>query len=176
MHAKLETKRLLLRQLEITDWELIKFLRTDPQVNEFVDRPGADSKEAALAFINKINEGIANNQYCYWAICSLSDNETMIGSVCLWNFNETRTQAEIGFDLHPQYQGKGIMTEAVGEVLSYGFIDLGLDRIDAYTHHANVKSLNLLKRFNFVYQPEMKDSYNENNIVYILSSQEFKKR
>ena len=44
------------------------------------------------------------------------------GTEGLWN---------IGFWTHPEHQGKGYMTEALGRVLAFGFDDLGADEIDA---------------------------------------------
>ena len=40
---QLETQRLLLRELEDSDWESISFLRSDEKVNQFVVRPKAES-------------------------------------------------------------------------------------------------------------------------------------
>ena len=37
----------------------------------------------------------------------------MIGSICLWNFTDNQKSAEIGYDLSPKYQRKGIMNEIV---------------------------------------------------------------
>ncbi len=55
---KIKTERLLLRELKQSDWEVISYLRSDIDVNRFVKRPSAESKEKALEFISKISNGI----------------------------------------------------------------------------------------------------------------------
>jgi RimJ/RimL family protein N-acetyltransferase len=60
------------------------------------------------------------------------------------------------------------MTEAVDRLISYGFSELKLDAIYAYTHMENFKALGLLKNFNFILVPELKDEMNHNNIVFKL--------
>ena len=61
----------------------------------------------------------------------------MIGSICLWNFSEDRKVAEIGYDLDPKYQRKGIMTESINAVLNFGFRKLSLEKIEAFTQKQN---------------------------------------
>jgi len=65
---EIETERLLLRRLKNSDWEMISYLRSDKNVNKFVKRPSAESKEKALEFISKINDGIENQSFYYWTI------------------------------------------------------------------------------------------------------------
>ena len=46
--------------------------------------------------------------------------------------------------MNPEYRRKGIMTEAVGEIVRFGFEELGLDGIYAYTAEDNLPSRQLL--------------------------------
>ncbi|MCF8239684.1 MAG: GNAT family N-acetyltransferase [Saprospiraceae bacterium] len=161
----LQTSRLLLRKLMPSDWEMICFLRSDKKVNEFVDRPPAESKEEALAFISKIRAGNNNQGSYYWTITEL-DREDMIGSICLWNLSSDGQRAEVGYDLHPEYQGKGFMKESLKAVLDFGFQKLGLQVIDAYTHRLNEPSRKLLVACGFKLVEGKNDEDNENNVVY----------
>ncbi len=162
---EIRSKRLLLRQLQPTDWETISFLRSDKKVNEFVIRPGAKSKKEALAFISKINKGIIDKTLYYWVITEKT-NPKMIGSICLWNFSEDKKVAEVGYDLHPEHQGKGVMTESLKSVVRFGFNTLHLEHIEAFTHQLNESSTRLLEKNGFSLVPDKKDEHNLNNIVY----------
>ena len=82
---QLETQRLLLRELEDSDWESISFLRSDEKVNQFVVRPKAETREEALEFIEKIRGFVDSGDSFYWSISKKIESE-MIGSICLWNF------------------------------------------------------------------------------------------
>lgn len=162
---EIKTERLLLRRLNASDWETISFLRSDKEVNKFVKRPTAKTKERALEFISKINSGIDDGNLFYWAITE-KDTDKAIGTICLWNFSEDKKTAEIGFDLCPEFQGKGLMTECLRSILDFGFNKLDLNSITAYTHRKNESSKKLLERNGFKCIGGKKDKHNKNNLVY----------
>lgn len=155
----------MLRELKQSDWEVISYLRSDLDVNKFVKRPSAETKEKALEFISKISNGIKKQTFYYWCISEKSNPE-MVGSVCLWNFSEDKKTAEIGYDLNPKFQRKGIMNETLKSVLKFGFENLKLEAIEAYTHKENVSSKKLLERNKFKLIQGRKDEHNKDNIIY----------
>jgi RimJ/RimL family protein N-acetyltransferase len=55
-------------------------------------------------------------------------------------------QAELGWVLDPQHQGRGFATEAVAEILRYCFEDLGVRRVMANCFLANAASWRLMER------------------------------
>lgn len=162
---EIKTERLFLRRLKQSDWEMISYLRSDKEVNEFVKRPSAESKEKALEFISKTNRGIENREIYYWTITERKRDE-MIGSICLWKFSKDLKIAEVGYDLNPNFQGKGIMNESLKSVIGFGFINLNLESIEAYTHRQNDSSKKLLERNGFVIVKGKKDKHNQDNIIY----------
>ncbi|MEX0965673.1 MAG: GNAT family N-acetyltransferase [Bacteroidia bacterium] len=169
--SEIKTERLFLRKLEQSDWEMISYLRTDKIVNKLVKRPGAGSKEKALEFINKTNEGIDRRDLFYWSI-SEKDKAKMIGSICLWNFSKDRKTAEVGYDLSPEFHGKGLMNEALQSVVDFGFNKLGLNSIEAYTHRENSSSVKLLERNKFRWVESRSDEDNGDNIILVLNRPE----
>ena len=60
-----------------------------------------------------------------------------------------RLAANIGYALDGEFEGRGLMTEAVRAVLDYGFESLGLHRIEAGYQPHNVRSGALLRRLGF---------------------------
>jgi ribosomal-protein-alanine N-acetyltransferase len=102
----------------------------------------------AKNFIQTINENIQRNDSIYWAI-TLNGRDKLIGTICLFCFSEDNSKAEIGYELLPDLQGKGIMQEAASEVIHFGFKHMGLATIEAYTHAKNVSSTRLLEGLNF---------------------------
>lgn len=177
------TNRLLLRPLEPSDHEQIQSLRSDESVNQFLDRPKTITCEEARAFINKIDEGFKKNEWLYWAITFNNDKllnrpakeskETkvtlpnaesniatvnkLIGTICLWNISTDRRTAEIGFELLPEFQCKGIMSESIARIIDFGFHYANLKTIEAYTHPNNFASIKLLEKYSF-----KRDFNNEN--------------
>lgn len=150
----LETKRLILRQLEITDDDEIFSIRNNDQINKYLKRSKQESIVESIEFILKINKGISNNEWIYWAV-TFKSKPGLIGTICFWNFSEDRAMAEIGYELTINYQGQGIMNEAVKCVLDFGFNCLGFEAIKAYTDKENQSSIDLLKRNNFKLSAEI---------------------
>jgi ribosomal-protein-alanine N-acetyltransferase len=163
----LHSERLLLRKLLPQDWEMISYLRSDKDVNKFVKRPNADTKEKALAFIEKIARGLEDQTFYYWAITK-KGSDKMIGSICLWNFSEDRLTAELGYDLCPEYHKQGIMNESLEMVLAFGFQNLQLTQIDAFTQKNNTNSCKLLTRNGFVLNESRNDDTNPENGIFEL--------
>jgi ribosomal-protein-alanine N-acetyltransferase len=169
----LKTKRLLLTNLGLSDNHEILFLRSDPEVNKFISRPTPANLADADAFINKIAAGIEKGENIYWKISTKESNK-MIGAISLWQFSDDLKTAEIGYDLHPDFQGKGLMSEAMNAVLNFGFNTLNFEDIEAYTHRDNHPSRHLLVGKGFKLIKDKVDPGNLNNIIYSLPKAEFK--
>jgi [ribosomal protein S5]-alanine N-acetyltransferase len=144
----LKTERLTLRQLISSDDKEIFALRSDGNVNKYLDRKPGKSIDEAKDFIRNINENIQRNDSVYWAI-TLNGAGKLIGTICLFDFSNNNLKAEIGYELLPGFQGKGIMQEATSKVIEYGIQHIGLHSIEAYTHFQNQSSIRLLEKLNF---------------------------
>lgn len=167
-YTALKTERLILRRLVESDWEMIQYLRSDPDINKFVKRATAETKEKALEFIAKITDGIQTHKLYYWCI-SENNNPLMIGSICLCNISKNRKTAELEYDLNPQFHGKGIMQEAMQSVLEFGFNQLKLNVIEAFTNKENIPSKNLLIRNLFRLNKNRKDEGNVDNLIFEIN-------
>tara|TARA_R110001592_G_scaffold164460_3_gene398620 strand:- start:3228 stop:3755 length:528 start_codon:yes stop_codon:yes gene_type:complete len=163
----LETERLTLRVLNLDDAKAIFGLRTNKEVNEFIDRKTPNNLSEARAFIDRISNLTLNNKGIFWVIESKS-NHQLIGTIGLRNFEDEEEYAEIGYELDPIYQQKGFMSEAFEAILEFGFQEMELKTIEAFTHKNNSDSISLLEKQDFVFQPDIKDEGFENNISYRL--------
>ena len=159
----LKTGRLTLRQLRSTDDKEIFALRSNDTVNKYLDRKPSKSIDDAKSFIKVINENIQRNDSIYWAI-TLNDTDKLIGSICLFNFSDDHSKAEIGYELLPHFQGRGLMQEATSTVIHFGFQHVGLHSIEAYTHSENQGSTRLLEKLNF----KRDSATDENFTIYKL--------
>ncbi|WP_229106802.1 GNAT family N-acetyltransferase [Paenibacillus sp. 1001270B_150601_E10] len=69
----------------------------------------------------------------------------------------------IGFDLAPTFWGRGLMQEALTEMIRLGFDDMKLDYIEATTEVDNLQSQRLLQKMGFHQENELKD-----NLLYFI--------
>jgi len=161
----LTTARLTLRQLSTSDGAHIFALRSDPEINKYLDRQASKNLEDAINFINRINDNIQKNKSIYWAI-TLTNTKTFAGTICLFDFLNEGNKCEIGFELLTDFQGKGIMQEAAEKVIAYAFNTMRLQKIEAFTHRSNRNSAKLLEKLNFIKEI---DAEKENAILNIFT-------
>jgi len=154
----LTTERLSLRAITTEDASEIFFLRSDKQVLQFLDRAPATSLDDAIQWIRIINEAIVNNESIVWAI-SLKNETKLIGTITFWNIKKEHYRAEIGYALHPAFQGKGFMQEAMSSVLDYGFKTMKLHSVEANINPNNAASIKLLEKNNFIREAYHKENY-----------------
>ena len=162
----LTTERLTLRQLSTNDQQDIFALRSDPEINKYLDRQPGKTIEDARNFINKVTDNIRNNNSIYWAI-TLANTGTFVGTICVFNFSNEKSSCEIGYELMTKFQGQGVMKEAIELVIDYVFQTLKFQNIVAFTHHNNQKSTKLLTKFNFMKSLET-DKENPNLDIFTL--------
>jgi ribosomal-protein-alanine N-acetyltransferase len=144
----LSSNRLILRKLALDDAREIFNLRSSEQVNQYLDRTPATNEHDAVEFINKIIGLTDRNEGFYWAIC-LKENPRLVGTICLFDFTPEMDIAEIGFELHPFYQHRGIMHEALSTVVTFSLQTLKLKCITAFPVAENMGSIKLLERNGF---------------------------
>lgn len=161
------TERLNLRKIVPSDLDRVHYFRSDKEINKFIKRE-PQTRELAIAHIELITADLRKNKSITWGI-TMQESNVLIGSICLWNFSEDRKTAEVGYGLDPEFQGKGIMSEALKAVLHFGFSQSGFETIVAYTDYRNIPSKKLLKLHGFIPSSTTKDPDNQNNEVFYLN-------
>src|SRR6185312_658218 len=126
MVPTLETKRLILRRIEVADapqiqrlfpqWEIVKYL------NKFV--PWPYPADGALTFVRDLAvPAMEQGDECNWTIRLKSEPEQVIGCINLTKKGDTNR----GFWLGLPWHGHGYMTEANDVVTEFWFETLGFE-------------------------------------------------
>lgn len=144
----LETERLSLRRVIKSDVNEIFALRSDKEIMKYIPRPLAKTTEDALEHITTIDNTIDKNEGINWAI-TLKDNSKLIGIIGHYRIQPQNYRAEVGYILHPEYHGKGIIPEALKKVLEYGFKEMKLHTIEAVIDPDNIASEKVLLKSGF---------------------------
>ena len=142
----LRTDRLLLRPWREDDLESFAALNADPAVMEHFARP-LDRSESD-AFVARIMAHFAREGFGFWAV-EAPGAAPLVGFVGLARpaFEAPFTPCvEIGWRLAREHWGKGYATEAARAALRYGFEQLSLDEIVAFTVPENVRSRAVMER------------------------------
>lgn len=145
----IETERLLLRQMKMQDSNDLFAIWSDPEVARYMNISPLTEVAQAQEMIEKLTSLAKEQKAIRWSII-LRENNQLIGT---GGFNtwvkEEAYRGEIGYDLRRQYWGRGIMTEALHALLSFGFKSMGLNRIEALVVPDNVASFRLLQKLGF---------------------------
>lgn len=91
-------------------------------------------------------------------ILAIVKDGLVIGSIGIHKYDEEfftnlsdKKSAELGFVLSSDYQGQGLMTEALELLISYLFDDFGLDALVGGFYRGNFKSKKLHEKLNYKY-------------------------
>ncbi len=145
----LETEKLILRRLNNDDVNEVLELRGNAETMKFIPRPLAKTTDDALAHIKTINDKIESNEGINWAIC-LKDNPKFIGLLGLYKIYKENFRAEIGYMILPDFNNRGIVSEAILAVNNYGFDVMNLHSIEAVIDPENFASEKVLIKNGFV--------------------------
>jgi len=148
----LKTDRLLLSELNLADVPFVYALFSDKQVVRYYDLEAFKDESQASALINLFKARFDNLEGIRWAI-RLKNTEQCIGTCGVNAWNKPMRSATIGYDLHPQFWGKGIITEALSAMVDNIFSgilpDVSINRIQADTVPGNIASEKVLLKLGF---------------------------
>lgn len=154
----LTTERLRLRQDEPGDAEDLYAMLSDEETTRYYGSEPYQSLDEAREYIRLRRDDYAERKAIRWGI-TLKDDNRFIGSCGFRQFDEGFHRAETGYVLNRAYWGKGLMAEAVSAILTYGFTEMGLHRIEAVIDIANERSKNLLLKLGFHYEGNLRQRF-----------------
>lgn len=152
----IETKRLVLRKLEYSDKNDIFEYAKNSNVAEYVLWEPHQSELDTLAFLNIVYESYNKNEAAPWGI-TLKNSNKIIGTAGFVKWNKENKTAEIGYALSQEYWKKGITSEAINEIVRFGFNKMELIKINAECISKNLGSIKVLEKCNFKYGGEIKN-------------------
>ncbi len=161
----IETKNLLLRRMTHEDKHGIFQMRKDPRMHEYTDSKPDENIDETKVYIDKMVNGVAENKWIIWAI-EHTEEKKVIGSISIWNIDKEQGTAELGYGIIPDYQGKGLMKEALLSAVDYGFNVMKLKSLDAYTEENNISSNKLLENCKFKAVDKVDDQGYCNDQIY----------
>lgn len=162
----LNTSRLVLRRITTHDASEIFFFRSNPEMMSFIPKKKAESIDEAYEWIRKIDLALNQNTGITWGIALNDDPSKIIGTIGFWHTIPDHHRAEIGYQLHTDFRGKGLMDESLKAILVYGFDQMNLHSVMANVDPNNQPSIKLLERNGFVREGYFKEDYHYDGVFY----------
>ena len=101
----------------------------------------------ARRFVFEWGEGRIHNGYYPEAFAVLlKADDHFIGHMLFHSYHGVHRTREIGWSIHPDYQGKGYASEAAAALLEYGFKRLNLHRVVATCDTRNAASMRVMEK------------------------------
>lgn len=156
MILNIETPRLILRPLEISDAEAMFAMDSNPTVHQYLwQNPSKDISETIqiIEFVQKQYEenGIGRfatilketGEFVGWTGIKFINDHVENGNTNFYDY---------GYRLNEKFWNKGIATEASRAWLDFGFNQMNIQEMNAYTHAENGASNHVLNKvgFNFI--------------------------
>lgn len=177
MKIKLQTKRLLITPVALSDLDKIHDLHSLPETDKFntlgVPESLSDTEGIVKDWIEKNNNG--EHQYFTLKI-ALTGSRTFIGLIALNLSSPKFKSAEVWYKLHSDFWNNGYATESLHKVLEFGFRRLKLHRIEAGCAVANLGSIRVLEKAGMIREGRkrkvlpLKDGWSDNFHYSILST------
>lgn len=154
----LETERLILREISQKDVKEVYEIYSSVEAMRYFGKHPMKAIEEAEERINETSTAFQFKEGIRWAI-TFKDSDNLIGSAGIWRLLKEHLRGEIGYELMPEYWKKGIMFEALREIINFGFIQMNLHTIEANIDPQNSASLKLLEKLGFEKEGHIKDSF-----------------
>ena len=151
----LQTKRLELvdiNQSHLTDYYKIF---KDERIAKYYNIIPFKNEEEAQKYIDWFQSRYKDKSGIRWGI-KLKDNTGIIGTAGFNNYHRNH-RANLGYDLHVDFWNHGYITEALSEILNFGFEMLGINRIEAEVMQGNASSERVLEKLGFTNEGVLRD-------------------
>ena len=154
-----EDYRVYLESLAREHATTLSEIGNDPSIAHGIAAPGEFpspyKEENAIEFIKYANDMLNESVEYHFGIFLKADS-ALIGVVGFMHVDMRNKKAELGYWLGKKYQGHGYATEALGIILHFGFLNLGLERVYAQTFSFNEGSKHLLERIGFTLEGRLR--------------------
>jgi ribosomal-protein-alanine N-acetyltransferase len=150
----LETERLVLRKITEADVDDVFEYASDPLVAENTSWSAHRSREESAAQVARWLERYRNGQVGPWGVEHREDHK-LVGTCgyVMWEGH----RAEVGYALSRRYWTRGYMTEALREVVRFGFEQMGLNRIQATCLVRNVASYRVMEKAGMAFEGVLRE-------------------
>lgn len=152
----LETERLVLRRMRPSDAADMYDYASRAEVTEYLLWSPHPSVRYTADYLKYIKSRYAIGDFYDWAVTEKSSGR-MIGTCGFTKFDLPHNCGEIGYVLNPDFHGNGYATEAASRVMEFGFLELGLHRIEAKFIQGNDASLRVMEKLGMTFEGYRRD-------------------
>ena len=177
----LETERLILRKFIINDVEnMFKNWANDNDVTKYLVWSSHQDLNVSKSVIETWIENYKKNDFYNWGIILKEINEP-IGSIGVVGQNDNIKMVHIGYCIGKNWWNKGIVSEALNELIKFFFNEIGVNRIESRHDPNNPNSGKVMAKCGMKYEGHMKQADRNNQgivdaVFYGIIAEEYFKK
>lgn len=161
----LETKRLLLKSYRHEYADAIYSVVSQAEIADtMITIPHPYPKELVNEWIDYLQKSAKQGTAFEFAIFLKEKPEKYIGNCGLVSISNTHKKAEIAYFIDKNEWGKGYATEVASSMISYGFEELGLERIYGHCMSRNPASRKVMEKIGFQFEGTLRHDIKKGEI------------
>ena len=135
----LETPRLILRELDLSDLDFVELMLSHPEVMHFF--PKCLTREECEQWVLRQQARYSEDGYGYWMAVDKTSGDPVGQAGVVKAEVEGREEPSLGYIMHRLHWGRGYATEAAAACRDYVFDTLGRSRVITLVRPENLPSL-----------------------------------
>lgn len=160
----IETKRLILRKVEVKDYESIyKNWTSDKLVARYVSWNVHESLDVTKQYCEYKANRYDGHEYCFDWVVELKETNELIGEIEAINVSKAARLVELGYCFGSKYWNKGYATEALTAFIDYMFNKVDVDKIIACHISTNPASGRVMQKCGMQYDATLKGYFVDKN-------------
>lgn len=155
---ELTTEQLILRDFTEQDWPAVLAYQSDPRYLRYYAWAGRTAEEVQAFVQMFLDHQKAQPRFKFQLAVTLKQGGQLIGNCGIRKDAHNSFQADIGYEIAPDFWGQGYATEAARAVMQFGFGELRLHRIWADCVADNVASARVLEKLGMKLEGRLREN------------------
>lgn len=182
LQMRIETDRLTIRPFKMSDLDAFHRIVSQEEVMEFLpeDVMSREELEEILTWLIDCYERNTPEKIIKFTVAIvLRSTDELVGWCGLGPVDFDESKIEIYYGMAKEHWGKGYATEALRQMLAFGFRNLDQERIVALVDPENVASVRVLEKIGLVYRKTLEKlhpsfEFYEGSLYYDLFADEYR--
>jgi RimJ/RimL family protein N-acetyltransferase len=168
--AVIETKRLLLRRIALSDAAFIVRLLNEPSFRQYIGDRNVRTVDDARAYIERVHlASYQANGFGAFLVVTRADAQPL--GICGLMVETWLDAPDIAYAFVPTAGGRGYALEAAAGVMEYAHRALGLTRVVAIVQHDNERSIRLLQKLGYRQDGTVVDPRDGHELAFFVHTQ-----
>lgn len=160
MYIELNTERLLLRPLSVSDLPTVDEYATDAENTKYMIHLPNKSLEETYNFLTRVSAEWQKKEPSFYEFAIIYDS-LHIGAVSVY-LNEDKTEGGLGWILNKNYWGKGFATESAFAIKEFVIRQLKVKKLVAHCDSRNLSSAHVMEKIGLSFENKGERQYFDN--------------